>query len=312
MALETATWAVELDSANPVSSDPRSEGDDHLRLTKKVFKTEAGVDNKQWIFTGDTITRVSTTAFTVPTDKTSVYETDRRMKITGAATGTIYGIVSSSTFSSTTAVNLTFDSGSLSNETLVPYVSLLTSSNILGIRVVGLTVELDAAAVIRLATNSSGADVFGTTLDLDNSSASTATEVIARNSAGGIRLSVDATTGDSRLGQTAGDGSFEDTIMRFFRNGAIEFRFDNTKEFETKSGGVIVDDELEINGALNHDGSTVGFYGVTPAARPSAYTRDATIVEDRTLLASASASAGNNNNVLAALIADLTTLGILQ
>ena len=31
--------------------------------------------------------------------------------------------------------------------------------------------------------------------------------------------------------------------------------------------------EVEINGALNHDGSTVGFYGVTPAARPSAYTQ---------------------------------------
>lgn len=31
--------------------------------------------------------------------------------------------------------------------------------------------------------------------------------------------------------------------------------------------------ELEIDGALNHDGTTVGFYGVTPATRPSAYTQ---------------------------------------
>jgi hypothetical protein len=30
---------------------------------------------------------------------------------------------------------------------------------------------------------------------------------------------------------------------------------------------------LEIDGALNHDGTTVGFYGVTPATRPTAYTQ---------------------------------------
>ena len=39
--------------------------------------------------------------------------------------------------------------------------------------------------------------------------------------------------------------------------------------------------------------------------KSAAYTRNATIVEDRTLLASASATTINNNNVLAALIADL-------
>ncbi len=42
------------------------------------------------------------------------------------------------------------------------------------------------------------------------------------------------------------------------------------------------------------------------------YTRDATVVEDRTLLASASASTENNNNVIAALIADLTERGLLS
>jgi hypothetical protein len=35
---------------------------------------------------------------------------------------------------------------------------------------------------------------------------------------------------------------------------------------------VIVDD-LEVNGALNHDGTTVGFYGVAPATRPASYTQ---------------------------------------
>jgi len=42
------------------------------------------------------------------------------------------------------------------------------------------------------------------------------------------------------------------------------------------------------------------------------YTRNATIVEDRTLLASVSATATNNNNVLAALIADLQSRNLIQ
>jgi hypothetical protein len=67
-----------------------------------------------------------------------------------------------------------------------------------------------------------------------------------------------------------------------------------------------------LGGELEHTGSTLGFFSTSPASQPAAYTRNATIVEDRTLLASASATALNNNNVLAALIADLQSLGLIQ
>lgn len=39
------------------------------------------------------------------------------------------------------------------------------------------------------------------------------------------------------------------------------------------AGKLSTSGEAEINGDLNHDGSNVGFYGVAPAARPSAYTQ---------------------------------------
>lgn len=42
--------------------------------------------------------------------------------------------------------------------------------------------------------------------------------------------------------------------------------------FTTTAKGLI-GGEAEIDGALNHDGTTVGFYGVTPATRPAAYTQ---------------------------------------
>lgn len=39
------------------------------------------------------------------------------------------------------------------------------------------------------------------------------------------------------------------------------------------SGKISVSGEAEVNGDFNHDGNNVGFYGVAPAARPSAYTQ---------------------------------------
>jgi len=66
-----------------------------------------------------------------------------------------------------------------------------------------------------------------------------------------------------------------------------------------------------LGGELEHAGSTLGFFGTSPTTQPAAYTRNAAIVEDRTLLASASATIINNNNVLAALIADLQSLGVI-
>lgn len=72
------------------------------------------------------------------------------------------------------------------------------------------------------------------------------------------------------------------------------------------SGGVILAAGIDLR-----IGGDVGFYDTAPVAQSAAYTRAATIVEDRALLASASATATNNNNVLAALIADLQATGLL-
>ena len=39
MSLESATYISDLDSANPTASDPKSQGDDHIRLVKATVKT---------------------------------------------------------------------------------------------------------------------------------------------------------------------------------------------------------------------------------------------------------------------------------
>lgn len=48
MGLEAATWGVDLDPTNPPSGDKKSQGDDHLRLIKQVFKNCFPGASKAW------------------------------------------------------------------------------------------------------------------------------------------------------------------------------------------------------------------------------------------------------------------------
>ena len=92
-------------------------------------------NDSQWVIYGDgdngfTITYATSTTFTVSgVDVTSFYHVGRRVKAVGSATGTIYGTIATTTFSTNTTVTVTWDSGSLSNETITVYVAALSKTN---------------------------------------------------------------------------------------------------------------------------------------------------------------------------------------
>lgn len=71
------------------------------------------------------------------------------------------------------------------------------------------------------------------------------------------------------------------------------------------TGKMYTTDEIEIDGALNHDGTTVGFYGVAPTTRPTAYTQTyATATRTHAALTSATLtdnSGGTANTTVQAL-----------
>jgi hypothetical protein len=48
MSLETATYLADLQPANPPSTDPISQGDDHLRLIKQVLQNQFQGATRQW------------------------------------------------------------------------------------------------------------------------------------------------------------------------------------------------------------------------------------------------------------------------
>lgn len=84
----------------------------------------------------------------------------------------------------------------------------------------------------------------------------------------------------------------------------------NSRFSVRKDGTVFAAGDLEVDGALDHDGSTLGFFGVTPAARAAAYTT-ANVTATRAFDAD-TATVGELADVLGTLIADLKTYGLLQ
>ena len=98
--------------------------------------TREWFNDAQWIEYGDgdgayTSSYASATSFTIAgVDVTSIYHANRRIKITASTPGTIYGTISSSSFSTDTTVVVSWDSGNLSNETIDNvYVAALSQTN---------------------------------------------------------------------------------------------------------------------------------------------------------------------------------------
>ena len=104
-------------------------------LRALMANTREWYNDSQWVIYGDgdaahTFAYVSGTSFTIAgANVTPIYEAGRRVKIVASTPGTIYGTISSSSFSTNTTVNVTWDSGTLSDESLVVYLGVISKSN---------------------------------------------------------------------------------------------------------------------------------------------------------------------------------------
>ena len=120
-------------------------------------------NDSQWVIYGDgdstfTIAYASSTSFTVSgVDVTSFYHVGRRVKAIGSSTGTIYGTISATTFSTNTTVTVTWDSGSLSNETITIYLGALSKTNDSIPELVITNAKISASAAIDAAKIGGGA-----------------------------------------------------------------------------------------------------------------------------------------------------------
>jgi len=101
-----------------------------------MVNTRSWYNDSQWVEYGDgdgayTAAYASATSFTIAgVDVSAIYHEGRRIKLIASTPGTIYGTISSSSFSTDTTINVTWDSGSLSNEAISNvYIGALSKTN---------------------------------------------------------------------------------------------------------------------------------------------------------------------------------------
>ena len=102
-------------------SEGMSPSDVNNAIREQLKDVRSVWNDKEWFILGDgdgttTFTRASASSVTVASDITSTHHVGRRVKIIGSATGTIFGKIATSSFSSpNTTLTFTFDSGSLNS-----------------------------------------------------------------------------------------------------------------------------------------------------------------------------------------------------
>ncbi len=103
-----------------------------------------------WIDWGFTHTFVTSTQFRISgTNVTSNFVVGKRVRAVGSSTGTIYGTITVSSFSTDTTITVAWDSGSLSNETLQISVGMPSLGDPISINDVNIpTASIPLSAII--------------------------------------------------------------------------------------------------------------------------------------------------------------------
>lgn len=177
-------------------------------------------EDAEWIDWGDTTTYSSGTAFTLSTgsDLTDRWSAGRRVRAVGSSTGTIYGVISSSSYSSpVTTVNVSWDSGSLQSETLTISGGIISTTN--------KSVHVDALAGGVFGQYVGKVSGGGSVYDFDDTSIVDGYDYIFIG-----RLLVPATDGASLWVRTSNDGGST------FDEGASDYE---TAGLYTKSGSTV-------------------------------------------------------------------------
>jgi hypothetical protein len=129
---------------------------------------DAATSGSEWVTTGISPTFVSATQFTTAGNTTTTYQVGRRIRATVTA-GTVYGSITASSFSSTTSVTVSLDSGVLDSGLSVVDVGLISATNDSvpsklshGLQVSTLTAT--GAAALQSTLNVTGASALASTL----------------------------------------------------------------------------------------------------------------------------------------------------
>ena len=220
-------------------------------------------NDSQWVIYGDgdstfTVSYASATSFTVSSvDVTSFYHANRRVKAVGSSTGTIYGTISSSTFSTNTTVVVVWDSGSLSNETITVYVGAISATNTsIPSGVVSTSILADGSVTnVKLATDSV---TTAKITDLNVTTAKIADSAITSGKiADGAIVNADINASAAIDATKIHDGSISNTEFGYLNNVSsnIQTQIDSKQATITGGATTIVSSDLTASRALASNAS---------------------------------------------------------
>jgi hypothetical protein len=277
----------------------------------------------EWISTGLTPTYASSTSFTTPGNTTSTFQTGRRVQATVSA-GTVYGTVTSSSYGTTTTVNLDMDAsqvldsglsavnvgllGSTGQNTSVPmsWVNDLTLRNLTATGTIAATGAITATG-----------GVTGNVTGALTGNASTATNLNTANAAVslGADWSVDSNGQISNNANTGYIGSYTNTsvISSGTTISMTNSEFARGSNFSLSSGNVQTAaaglyEVVYTFQLVNNNSGTYSYnlyftpsagtvYGPTSGAPYVAQLNSASIYNSVTLVCLWGATAGSNINV---------------
>ena len=228
-------------------------------------------NTKEWFLLGDgdgttTFTYASSTSVTVASDITSTYHVGRRVKVVGSNTGTIYGKIATSSYSSpNTTLAFTFDSGTISasDSTVDVYAgSTYVAPSIPVIHNTSLGTSQILPPSQRSVKTYVDAQVTGQDLDFEGDSGSSSVDLDSQSFdiAGGSGIT---TTASGQTLTVAGDDATTSA------KGVASFSSDN---FSVSSGAVTIKtggvENAELaNSSVNYGGVSLSLGGsdTTPA-----------------------------------------------
>ena len=228
-------------------------------LRALMKNTRDWFNDSQWVEYGDgdasvTYAYASGTSFTIAgADVTSVYHAGRRIKLTASTPGTIYGTIASSSFSTNTTVNVTWDSGSLSNEAITTvYIGALSKTNnsiptgIAATKIADGTISdtefqylNGVSSNLQTQLDAKQATITGSASTIDTESL-TANRAVISN--GSQKIAVSSVT-DTELGYVSGVSS------------AIQTQIDSKQATLTGGATTIASSNLTASRALQSNGS---------------------------------------------------------
>lgn len=130
--IESWSTTAASNNASPPNGAPEGMAPSTVNNTMRqmMAATRTWYETAQWINLGYTHTYVGATQFKISgQDLTAIYSVGRKVRAVGTSTGTIYGYISVSAFSTDTTLTVVWVSGSLSNEALTISVGILTPTS---------------------------------------------------------------------------------------------------------------------------------------------------------------------------------------